>query len=139
MGPSDIDEPSNNPLAPGDRGSLVILNKDVFFGIKISNTLRGLGWTVSILKTTADFHAAMSAGTPRLGIIDMNAGVDWDVIAELTGDGGPSVPVLVFGSHLDVDGFRAAKAAGVTRVVSNGDFHREMVTLVERYARVDDK
>ncbi len=29
----------------------------------------------------------------------------------------------------------AAKAAGVTRLVSNGEFHRNMVGLVERYAR----
>ena len=48
---------------------------------------------------------------------------------------GPGVPVLAFGSHLDVDGRRAAKAAGVTRVLSNGDFHRDMVPLVQRYAK----
>jgi hypothetical protein len=45
------------------------------------------------------------------------------------------VPVLVFGSHFDVDGRRAAKAAGVARVLTNGDFHKDMVGFVRRYAR----
>jgi len=71
---------------------------------------------------------------PILGLIDVNAGVDWNVVKSLMGGAGPGVPVLVFGSHLDVVGRRAAKAAGVTRVLSNGDFHRDMVTLVKRYA-----
>ena len=63
----------------------------------------------------------------------MNAGIEWAVIARVTAAG--RTPILAFGSHLDVEGRRAAKAAGVTRVLSNGDFHRDMVALVERYAR----
>ena len=42
---------------------------------------------------------------------------------------------LSFGPHKDVDGFRAAKRGGATRVVSNGDFHRDMTGFVRRYAR----
>jgi hypothetical protein len=45
------------------------------------------------------------------------------------------VPVVAFGSHTDVDGFRAAKAAGVARVVSNGEFSRSLADLVAKYAR----
>ena len=46
-------------------------------------------------------------------------------------------PILAFGPHLDVDGLRDAKAAGVTRVVSNGTFHRDAATLIGRYASGD--
>jgi hypothetical protein len=117
-----------------DRGEIVVLNRDLFFGVKIGNTLRALGYRVSFVSTTEAFieHLTSSAEAPVLGVIDMGAGVDWEAIAALTG---AETPLLVFGSHLDVVGRRAAKAAGVTRVVSNGDFHRDMVALVRRYAR----
>ena len=121
--------------APGELGEIVVLNRDLFFGVKIGNTLRGLGYGVAFVKETPAFVERLSGrdAPPVLGLIDMNAGVDWEAIKTLA-DHESAVPVLVFGSHLDVDGRRAAKAAGVRRVLSNGDFHRDMVALVQRYA-----
>jgi hypothetical protein len=118
------------PEARPAGGEIVVLNKDLFFGVKIGNTLRALGYTVTFTKTTEDFLAKLGSST-ALGIIDLAANADWNAI----GAANLAAPTLVFGSHLDVEGLRAAKAAGVTRVVSNGEFHREMVTLVERYAK----
>ena len=61
--------------------------------------------------------------------------------SRLLGEGGLSrmaaavdVPILAFGPHKDVEGFRSAKAAGVTRVVANGEFSRSLPDLVRRYA-----
>jgi polyribonucleotide nucleotidyltransferase len=54
----------------------------------------------------------------------------WDSI---TATREQDVPVLVFGPHKDVEGLRAAKQAGVSRVVANSQFHREMPVLIERY------
>lgn len=118
------------PESPPALGEIVVLNKDLFFGVKIGNTLRALGYTVTFTKTTNEFLLKMD-GSPVLGLIDLAAGADWDAVkaAEIAS------PTLVFGSHLNVEGLRAAKTAGVTRVVSNGDFHRDMVALVARYAR----
>lgn len=121
----------------GQRGDIVVLNRDLFFGVKIGNVLRGLGYRVTFVPSTEPFVARLQASGAEavLGIIDMGVGVEWSAIATLTGDDGPGTPILAFGSHLDVEGRRAAKAAGVTRILSNGDFHRDMVALVERYAR----
>ena len=116
-------------------GRIVVLNRDLFFGVKIGNQLRGLGYDVAFAKETAGFVTRLrDEPKPVLGLIDMNAGVDWEAVSSLMGEGGPGAPILAFGSHLDVDGRRAAKAAGVTRVLSNGDFHRDMVAFVKRYA-----
>jgi hypothetical protein len=131
----DVQRTPESP-PPTDLGEIIVLNRDLFFGVKIGNILRGLGYRVSFVPTTDAFVATVSAGAPVLGVIDMGAGVDWSAIAALTGEDHTAPPLLVFGSHLDVEGRRAAKAAGVTRVVSNGDFHRDMVALVGRYARV---
>ncbi len=129
---------THQPVVEGSgSGKIVVLNKDLFFGVKIGNVLRSIGYTVEFAKASDEFARMMSVDPDRvaLGIVDINAGVDWDTISALTGAESANAPVLAFGSHLDVNGLRAAKAAGVRRVVSNGDFHRDMVRLVQRYAR----
>lgn len=120
---------------PADRGTLVVLNRDLFFGVKIGNGLRGLGYTVEFVKTDQALAERLRESPPAaLAIIDMGVSPDWHLIGDLTADPELSTPFLGFGSHLDVEGRRRAKAAGVNRIVSNGDFHRDMVKLVERYA-----
>ena len=69
-----------------------------------------------------------------LGIIDINFGPDWDGIAQAISSGNQP-PIIAFGPHLDVDGLRAAKKAGVTRVFSNGDFSKDTAAIITRYAR----
>jgi methylmalonyl-CoA mutase cobalamin-binding subunit len=115
---------------------IVVLNRDLFFGVRIGNALRDAGYAVTFRPATAAFAAAVRAAEPAaaLGLIDLGADPDWSEIARLTQEV-PSTPILVFGPHKDVDGFRAAKAAGITRIVSNGEFHRDMLGLVRRYAR----
>jgi hypothetical protein len=49
-------------------------------------------------------------------------------------DGGHT-PTLAFGPHVDIENRRAAKAAGVGRIVSNGQFHSDTAGLIERYRR----
>lgn len=116
---------------------VVVLNRDLFFGVTIGNVLRAQGYRVRFTKTAEQLVAAVQAGgaAVALALVDLNAGVAWEQIAALTRAGGPGVPVLVFGSHLDVEGRRAAKAAGAVRVLSNGDFHKDMAGFVRRYAR----
>ena len=79
---------------------------------------------------------------PVLGIVDLGAGPDWELLRphlaacpDRGGDPAFPSPVLAFGPHKDVEAMRAAKAAGVTRLVSNGEFHRELAGLVARSAR----
>jgi hypothetical protein len=117
------------------RGTIVLLNKDLFFGVRLRQLATDLGFAVAIEKETAAFFARMTGlgDEASLGIVDIGIGVDWEVATrELAGS---TVPVIAFGPHLDVDGLRSAKQAGVTRVFSNGDFSRETAAIMERYAR----
>ena len=119
------------------RGPIVVLNRDLMFGVRIGNQLRALGYDVTFARDTAEFAARLRTTdpAPSLGIIDMNAGVDWGQVSAVVENPAIECPLLAFGPHLDVEGRRAAKAAGVDRLVSNGEFHRDMVRLVGRYAR----
>jgi len=118
-----------------DRGTVLILIKDVFFSVAVRNTVRALGFQSELVKSPDAFASSISTLEPVLGVVDVQAiddPDDWDCITEVIER---DVPVLAFGPHKHVEGLRAAKLAGVTRVVSNGQFHAEMGALLERYAR----
>jgi DNA-binding NarL/FixJ family response regulator len=120
--------------ADAGRGAIMILTKDLLFSVSIRNAVLRLGFTARIVKSPEALSEALLAASPALAIVDLStvgANGDWDTIQEVAER---PTPVLVFGPHKDVEGLRAAKAAGVTRVVSNGQFHREMAQLIERYA-----
>ena len=120
---------------PNDSNPLiVVLARDLFFGVRIRQVGTELGYRVQVVNDATGYIEALEAEPVALGVVDINARPDWDEIARTRPVGG-DVPILAFGPHLDVDGLRAAKAAGVTRVVSNGQFHREAAELLRRYAR----
>ena len=123
-----------------DRGPTlaVVLNRDLLFGSRIRSALAGLGLEGRFVTTTEQFAGALSEqpGSVAIGIIDMNGAVSWDVVREaLSRAESGLAPTLAFGPHVDVESRRAAKAAGITRIVSNGQFHSDMAGLIARYRR----
>ena len=123
----------------GGRPTLaVVLNRDLLFGSRIRSALTSLGLEARFVSTAEQFVGALheESGAVAIGIVDMNGAVAWNVIREeLSGANCGGVPTLAFGPHVDVEGRSAAKAAGVTRIVSNGQFHADMAGLIERYRR----
>lgn len=126
--------PERNPGGDGSRGLIVVMSGDVFFGMRIRTSLRPLGYDVAINGDPVSFSSALASDEPRaaLGLVDFNQPVDWSLLVDALA--GP-VPVVAFGPHMDIAGFRAAKEAGVTRAVANGEFSRALPDLVARYAR----
>lgn len=118
-------------------GTIVVLNRDLMFGVRIANQLRAAGYTVSFAQKTSEFVSRVRLAEPRavLGVVDMNTPVEWPLIQALVLDTANATPLLGFGPHLDVQGRRAAKAAGVSRIVTNGEFHQDTVGFVRRYAK----
>lgn len=118
-----------------ERGTVVALISDVFFGITVRNAIRKLQFEAQMIKTLEELEQSVSVYEPELVVIDMTVLGDdpdaWDVVAETRSSG---ARVLAFGPHREVEMFKAAKAAGVERVVSNSQFHRSMGQLIERYA-----
>lgn len=114
-------------------GLVVVLSGDLFFGMRIRTTLRQLGYDVSIVPDVASFTTSVSSDDRRvsLGMIDFNRPVDWNSLTDALGRG---IPIIAFGPHKDVEGFRAARSTGVSRVVANGEFSRSLPQLVEKYA-----
>lgn len=111
-------------------GTVSALSRDVFFGMRIRTVLNQLGYEMKLCKNEQEL-VEFAPGSV-VSLVDFNIPVDWDALTSvLNGD----VPVIAFGSHTNVDGFRAAKSAGVTRVVSNGEFSRRLPALLTQYRR----
>ncbi len=123
---------------PGTAGLVAVLSRDLFFGMRIRTSLRQLGYAVAIAQDVPTFSRHLTNGDQRanLGIIDFNFPVDWSAVSDLVKYG---VPLLAFGPHKDVEGFKAAKAAGVTRTVANGEFSRSLPELARKYATPLDR
>lgn len=127
---SGADQPSPTMAASG---LVAVLSTDLFFGMRIRTSLRQLGYAVAIAQDVPTFSRHLKNGDQMacLGIVDFNHGVDWEAVKDVIK---LDVPILAFGPHKDVEGFRSAKAAGVTRVVANGEFSRSLPDLALRYA-----
>ena len=115
---------------------VVVLSRDLFFGMRIRNALKQMGFATVLTKTEADLEAAITSepSLPALALIDFNNAVHWSEIAT-TVKNHSELPVLAFGAHTDTDSFKVAKEAGVTRVISNGAFSQQLPELIEKHAR----
>lgn len=112
---------------------VVALVTNVFLGVRLKQLATELGYDLHIVPDASAFTVQLTQENAALGIVDINARPDWAVIsADLKSAALP--PILAIGPHMDADGLREAKAAGVTRVVSNGTFHRDGAALIARYA-----
>ena len=113
----------------------IVLNRDLLFGSRIRNALATMGIAPRFTRDTPQFVAALGRAGPTtvIAIVDMNGAVDWSALGAALAQPGFTTPVLAFGPHTDVENRRAAKAAGVNRIVSNGQFHESMAELIDRY------
>lgn len=126
------DNPPSVPAAT--RGAVVALITDVFFSVSVRSTIRGLGYDALLVRTADEVADHVGVDDIRLVVVDATAvrgADDWNQLGQIAAE---VAPVLAFGPHKDVERLRAAKEAGVSRVVANSQFHREMAALIERYA-----
>jgi len=132
---SILPEPDAETITGTDQSeAIAVLSRDLFFGMRIRTALKQLGYSMMLVKDEASFVSALEdpSSVPVLGLLDFNQPVDWEAVSRLAGG---AVPVVAFGSHTDIEGFRSARAAGVTRVTSNGDFSRSLPDLIAKYRR----
>jgi len=113
---------------------ILALEKDLFFSVKMRDTLRHHDMEVTTVRTLAAFEQRLAASTgerPQLVIVNTaTVGVDWEaaIRAARTRD----LPVLAFGSHMDLEARAKALQAGAQRVVANSKFSSDMPGLVNR-------
>ncbi len=114
--------------------AILALEKDLFFAVKIRDTLQHHNQEVTIVRTLPAFEQALTQaeGTrPALAIVNTaTKGVDWE--AAIRAAQANQIPVLAFGSHMDLEARAKALQAGAGKVVANSKFASDMPGLVER-------
>src|SRR5437667_8023500 len=114
--------------------TILALEKDLFFAVKIRDTLRHHNHEVTIVRTLPAFEEALTQPEetrPRLAIVNTaTKGVDWE--AAIRAARANNIPVLAFGSHMDLDARARALEAGAGKVVANSKFVRDMPELVQK-------
>ena len=113
---------------------ILALEKDLFFAVKIRDTLRHHEIEAKTARNLAIFEQGLTidgAEKPVLVIVNISIqGVDWEAAIRQARAHG--YPVLAFGSHMDLDARARAIEAGAQRVVANSKFASDMPGLVKR-------
>jgi CheY-like chemotaxis protein len=123
-----------------DPRRIVAAVRDLFFAVRIKDTLQPQGYEVAIVKSAAALDSALAspAASPAVLLVDLNfRALDPPAtIARLKADPATrAIPILAFGSHLDHAARDAARAAGADRVVANSQLADDLPGLVARVAR----
>ena len=113
---------------------ILALEKDLFFAVKMRDTLRHHDMQVTTVRTLPAFEQGLQAEgdeKPALAIVNIaTTGVDWEMAIRRAREAG--YPVLAFGSHMDLEARARAIEAGAQRVVANSKFTSDMPGLVKR-------
>jgi DNA-binding response OmpR family regulator len=114
--------------------TILALEKDLFFAVKMRDTLRHHDMEVKTARTLPIFEQGLSAeGSEKPALVIVNTattGIDWEAAIRQARAAG--YPVLAFGSHMDLEARAKALAAGAQRVVANSKFTSDMPGLVKR-------
>ncbi len=120
--------------------TILALEKDLFFAVKMRDTLRHHDMEVKTARTLQAFEQGLNlegAEKPALVIVNIaTQGIDWETAIRQARAAG--YPVLAFGSHMDLEARAKALAAGAQRVVANSKFASDMPGLVKRMVMEPD-
>jgi DNA-binding response OmpR family regulator len=119
---------------------VLALEKDLFFAVKIRDTLRHYEMEVTTARNLTDFEQRLASNgdqRPVLAIVNISTrGVDWE--AAIHAARASNLPVLAFGSHMDLEARAKALQAGAQKVVANSKFVSDMPGLVWRLLGISD-
>ena len=90
-------------------------------------TLQHAGYEVQTARTVADFTRRLAEDAPALALINTAiVGVDWR--AAIAAARAAQIPVIAFGSHVDLETQQQARQAGATRVIANSKLATDLPT-----------
>ncbi len=114
---------------------VLLLDNDLFFAVRIRDTLAHAGYATQQARTLATFSRLLAEQRPALAIVNTAArGLDWR--AAIAAARAAGVPVLAFGAHVDLETQASARAAGATRVVANSRLAGDLVGTVAHVIRL---
>jgi CheY-like chemotaxis protein len=106
---------------------------DMFFAAKIRAAAENAGRTIKALKSREQLEACLREATPALVIVDLNSSRLDPLEAIRLVKSAPqtsSIPIVAFGSHVEVELMREAQQAGCDRVLPRSSFSQLLPSIV---------
>jgi DNA-binding NtrC family response regulator len=120
--------------APQGRRRVLLLDTDLFFAVKVGETLKHAGYTTRSTRRLSDFTEALAAERPEVALVNTAArGVDWRAAVAAARAAG--VPLVAYGPHVDVETQEQARQAGATAVIANSKLASDLPGVVARTLR----
>ncbi len=117
---------------PEHKPLVVALEPDLFFSVRISQVVRAIGGQELILEDGRALWDAIERW-PELVLIDLSApGWEEPVRRAKQLPHTKSIPIVAFGSHIDMESLQAARKAGCDHAWARSRLMTELPALVER-------
>lgn len=112
----------------------LLLDSDLFFAVKVADTLKHAGYITRTVRRAEDFAAALTDERPAVALINAGArGLEWRSAISAARSAG--IPVVVYAPHVDVETHEAARTAGATSVIANSKLAADLPGVVARALR----
>ncbi len=117
--------------------SALLLDNDLFFSVKVTDSLRHIGVQTRTLRRLEDFIQALTADPPPcVALVNTAAqGIDW--ASGIAAANRAYIRCIAFGPHVDLATQEAARRAGATRILSNSRLSADLPTIVGRMLRAE--
>jgi DNA-binding NtrC family response regulator len=113
---------------------VLLLDTDLFFVVKVTDTLKHAGYTTHSVRNERAFAQALSARRPIAALVNTAArGVDY--VEALAAARAVAVPAVAYGPHGDLAAQQSARDAGATLVVSNSRLAADLPGIIARALR----
>jgi DNA-binding NtrC family response regulator len=112
--------------------SALLLDTDLFFSVKVTDSLRHIGIETRTVRRLEDFVQALSYDPPPvMALVNTSArGVDWS--AGISAASRAHVRCIAFGAHVDLATQEEARRAGAARFLSNSRLSSDLPSIVAR-------
>ncbi len=156
-------DPRDGRLA-GMKPLVLVFVSDLFFSTRIESVVQGLGFDMALVERAEDIAALgdqpasdnpaealqgrqgaliekIIRHRPGLIVFDLNSqAIPWETwIARLkSAPATRRIPILTFGSHMDVATMDRAKECGADQVLARSRFTREMPSLIRKLIQIPD-
>lgn len=120
-------------MTSGDTSWALLFDTDLFFSVRISESLARAGRDTRTVRRIEAFTAAL-AQQPPIALVNLAArGVDWRTAITACAHAG--VPLIAFGPHVAIETQTEARQLGATTVVAYSQLMDDLPALIERTRR----